>query len=132
MDRVINVYIFSTMKKDMCYEWLDTWINILVMYLCMRCVSHMASVVLYGLTCLSFFKYYFDGFPSLSMCSPSYIFIYKITVILMLFTFSIKDESDGAFCRSFLTVFVPRMNACARSHDTGKPPHYGAGHEAGA
>jgi hypothetical protein len=47
------------------------------------------TVVLYGLTYLSFLKYRFDGFRSLSMCSRSYIFISEITVIPMPFLFPI-------------------------------------------
>ena len=43
--------------------------------------SHIVNVMLYCLICLSFFKYCFDGFRSLSMCSRPYISVFEITEI---------------------------------------------------
>ena len=49
--------------------------------------SHIVNVMLYCLTCLSFFKYRFDGFRPLSMCSRPYIFVFEIIGIPASFSF---------------------------------------------
>uniref|UniRef100_A0A0A9FY66 MSH6 n=1 Tax=Arundo donax TaxID=35708 RepID=A0A0A9FY66_ARUDO len=47
----------------------------------------MTSVMLYNLTCLSFLKYRFDGFRSLSMCFRSDSFVSDIIGIPTPFSF---------------------------------------------
>ena len=102
------------MKWDTCHGWMKK------KTICARNVSsHMVRVVLYDLTYLSFLKIFFGRFRSLSMLSRSYIFVFEITVIPMLFSFLIilyrfhfrwkkcDSESDGAFHWSFPTVFIP-------------------------
>ena len=75
------------MKWDTCYGWTDTWTNILTISTYVWNMSnHMVSVVLYGLTYLSFFKI---SFRSVSMCPRPYIFVSEITTLPMLFSFSI-------------------------------------------
>ena len=84
--------------------------------------------MLYYLICLSFLKYRFDGFRSLSMCSQLYIFVSEITRIPTSFSkisyrFHFrwkKYESGGAFSRSFPTVFIPVPEWSESLRDDGK------------
>ena len=78
----------------------------------------IVNIMLYCLICLSFFKYRFDGFQSLPMCSRPYIFVFEITGIPASFSFpkipnrfcfrwkKCENENDGVFCWSFPTVFI--------------------------
>ena len=95
---------------------VDTWINILTISVCARNMSsHMVRVVLWQI--YRFSKYCFHRFHSLSMCSRSYNFVSKITIISMPFLFLIisyrfrGSESNEVFHRSFPTVFIPKQGS---------------------
>ena len=87
--------------------------------------SHIVNVMLYCLICLSFFKYHFDEFRPLSMCSRPYISVFEITEIPASFSFpkipyrfhfrwkKYESENGGVFRRSFPTVFIPSYKRVA-------------------
>ena len=68
----------STTKTNLAHDLLGEFSG---------CYSHIVNVMLYCLICLSFFKYWFDGFRPLSMCSRPYIFVFEITGIPAPFSF---------------------------------------------
>ena len=98
-------------------DWYLNWIFTICIW---DVSSHIVNVMLYCMISLSFFKYRFDGFRPLSMCSRPYISFFEITGIPTSFSFPKipyrfrfwwkKCESEsGVYHRSFPTVFIPRL-----------------------
>jgi hypothetical protein len=86
--------------------------------------SYMDLLMFYSLACLSFFRYRFHGFRSLSMYFPIDYYRFRnyrnigavfVSDNIVSISFSRKrceNESDLAFYRSFPIVFIPTIEAC--------------------
>ena len=117
-----SILCYTIMHATMCQlSWIGSIFNRIFTTCIWDVTSHIVNVMLYCLICLSFFKYWFDGFRPLSMCSRTYISVFKITGILASFSFQkisyrfrfrwkkkYESENGGVFHRSFSTVFIPR------------------------
>ena len=84
-----SILCYTIMHATMCQlSWIGSIFNRIFTTCIWDVSSHIVNVMLYCLICLSFFKYRFDGFRPLWMCSRPYIIVFEIIEIPVSFSFS--------------------------------------------
>ena len=119
------------MKWDTCHGWMYTWINISTTSTCVWNVSsHMVSVVLYGLTYLSFFKISFQWVSIVFDVSSTAYFRfqnYRITDVVfisdnvVLFPFPMKKNMKVKVVEPFADRFRPFSSLKTPKHEESRP-----------